>query len=320
MEKLSVSLAGARWVLISALLALGTTTANAQSVSLDVVELQNGGRLRGTVMEYEPGVRVVIQMADGTTRTIAGAEVASVAFARPAEVVVAPPVIPEPTPPTPEAPPAQAAEPAAERWTTPRDFRAPRSEWTNDSLILTRRVPPGDFHFGVQLEGGLMVPMKDPLRNAGVEGVIGVYGFVEVATGRFSTLRIGPSLSYAGGQDFGTTSSYSAGSGIAAGRSLGVGGRLLFGSDLGDAFLRGGFEILAIPDVDNLPFEGSARFEFGARFLPSRTLEVGLAVAGGVSPVTSFYVDFATGDPRRGYSGLGMLLPRVDLFVGWVFE
>jgi hypothetical protein len=269
-------------------------------------------------MEYEPGVRVVIQMADGTTRTIAGAEVASVAFARPAEVVVAPPVTAEPTPPTREVPPAQAAEPAVERWTTPREFSASRSEWTNESLALTRRAPEGDFHFGVQLEGGLMVPMRDPLANGGVAGVVGVFPFIEITTGAFATFRIGPSLSYSAGEDFDTFSS-DRGSSWARGRPLGVGGRLLFGNDLGSGFFRGGIELLAIPDVDNLPIEATARFEFGFRLLPARTLEIGLAVAGGISPVTRFYVDPVFGT-RGAFSGLGMLLPRIDLVVGWVFE
>ena len=303
-------------VFLGAALALGATTASAQAAGNDVVALQNGGRLRGTVMEYEPGVRVVIQMADGTTRTIAGAEVASVVFAD-AAAATAP--TPQPTPPTSEpvaAAPSPPSEPAVERWSTAREFNAPRSDWSNESLALTRRTPQGDFHFGVQLEGGVMVPLSVSF-DPGAAGVVGVFGFVEIPSGAFTTFRIGPAFSYSGGERFDGFVDVRGDTYASGARSLGMGGRLLFGSDLGHAFIRGGVEVLAIPDGSTIPLEATARVEFGFRSLPSRSLELGLAVAAGVTPTTTYY---RTTMSTYQESRVGMLLPRVDLFAGWVFE
>ena len=56
---------------------VGAGRAHAQA-PLDLVELTNGGFLRGSVLAYEPGQPVVVQLPDGTTRTLAATEVARV--------------------------------------------------------------------------------------------------------------------------------------------------------------------------------------------------------------------------------------------------
>ena len=114
--------------------------AAAQAVGGDLVILNNGGRLRGVVSEYEPGVHVVIQLPDGTARTVVAADITSVTFAE-AVVAPTPPVAPMPEVPAAPAPPAPTAStPAPEvRWTTPRVYESRRLvRWTNAALGRTK--------------------------------------------------------------------------------------------------------------------------------------------------------------------------------------
>ena len=118
-------------------LALLPQVAAAQAVGGDLVILNSGGRLRGVVSEYEPGVRAVIQLPDGTARTVVATDIASVTFADAAA----------PTPPVPAVPEAPAATPAPTastpapevRWTTPRVYESRRLvRWTNAALGRTK--------------------------------------------------------------------------------------------------------------------------------------------------------------------------------------
>jgi len=95
---------------------VGAGRAHAQA-PLDLVELTNGGFLRGSVLAYEPGRPVVVQLPDGTTRTLAPGEVARVRLGGvESRSTVAPEPSPEVTAPAPavEAVPAEPTpEPAA---------------------------------------------------------------------------------------------------------------------------------------------------------------------------------------------------------------
>jgi len=102
-----------RFVLISVLLA-GTA---ARADEVETVRLKNGGYLRGTVVEFVPGERVVIRTLVGTTREVAWAEIEqapgdrSSAGAAAAARVVAP--APAAVAPTSVAASAAPLEPAA---------------------------------------------------------------------------------------------------------------------------------------------------------------------------------------------------------------
>jgi hypothetical protein len=99
----------------------------------DLVILNNGGRLRGVVSEYEPGVRVVIQLPDGTARTVVAADIASVTFADAAAPSPPVAVVPEAPAATPE--PVAPTPAAVARWTTPRVYESRRLvRWTNAAL------------------------------------------------------------------------------------------------------------------------------------------------------------------------------------------
>lgn len=79
----------------------------------DTVFLKNGGRIRGTVLVEDPGKGVTIKLADGTSRTLAPAEVKNVEYggaaAAPAAAPTPAPVASAPAP----APAAAAPAPAA---------------------------------------------------------------------------------------------------------------------------------------------------------------------------------------------------------------
>lgn len=96
----------------------GAGRAHAQA-PLDLVELTNGGFLRGSVLAYEPGRPVVVQLPDGTTRTLAPGEVARV---RLGGVESRSTVAPEPSPEVTAPAPAEEAVPAEP---TPEPTAAP---------------------------------------------------------------------------------------------------------------------------------------------------------------------------------------------------
>lgn len=84
-----------------------------------MVELTNGGFVRGTVLVYEPGQPVVVQLPNGTTRTLAASEVARVRMGDAtqreplpppaAESPPPPPAQVSPAPPEPTRPPTEPA-------------------------------------------------------------------------------------------------------------------------------------------------------------------------------------------------------------------
>ncbi len=65
-----------RWVVAAFVLVLASAPqAMAQTVPPDLVQLANGGMLRGTIVENLPGDHVTIQLATGEMRTLPSAEV-----------------------------------------------------------------------------------------------------------------------------------------------------------------------------------------------------------------------------------------------------
>lgn len=153
--------------------------------TFDTVELANGGVLRGTLIVYEPGQTVVLQLPTGEVREIAPAEVAAV---RRGSTAPTPPppatsgegrgtalgqavIEPEPEPtPEPErtsepvaasGPPELVSAPVASGGTwelaSPSSEAAFRSSSWRD--VSGRHRPRGDVHLGVQGGVGLDFPL-----------------------------------------------------------------------------------------------------------------------------------------------------------------
>lgn len=302
--------------------------AAAQAVGGDLVLLNNGGRLRGVVSEYEPGVRVVIQLPDGTSRTVVAADIASVTFAdaQPAQQApvvastVTPPVTPPVTPtvpadaqtsvlsssiPEPVAAPPTPTAPTVERWTAPRVFTSERlPEWHNAALEHAERLPHGTPHFGLQLEaGGQGVAGSNVLAMQGVGTLV---AFGDFTIGSFGVVRLGAYGSFAAEGQWRSTWS----------RVAGFGARLQGGADIGSAFVRVGVDVGGAVAHGVFGVEGQFRVEFGGRLLDARTLELGVGLGVGVTPLG--YLD--GGFPIENLLGYGAMIPRLDAFLGWVFE
>lgn len=71
---------------LAAGLALASVAQDARADDVDVVLLQNGGRVQGTVVEDDPATGVQVRMADGTLARIPRASVQSVQYAHAATV------------------------------------------------------------------------------------------------------------------------------------------------------------------------------------------------------------------------------------------
>ncbi len=132
----------------------------------DTVFLQNGGRLRGTVVEEDPGRGVTIQIPGGQVRTVPPAEVFRIEYrdgtlgtlgVQPPPKAPAPPPAP-PAPPAaaaPAAPPAAAAPPAPDGEggyqpraddggePAPRPLPPPPPGWTGRPGEPVRPLNPG---------------------------------------------------------------------------------------------------------------------------------------------------------------------------------
>lgn len=74
---------GVRVSLLALVVLLCASSALAQSLPPDVVRLNNGGMLRGTIIENLPGDHVTIQLPTGETRTFPSSDVASAGPATP---------------------------------------------------------------------------------------------------------------------------------------------------------------------------------------------------------------------------------------------
>ncbi|WP_236607105.1 hypothetical protein [Sandaracinus amylolyticus] len=135
--------------IVIALVMLVASSASAQGA--DTVFLRNGGRLRGTVEVFEPGVRVVILLPDGSRRTIEASELDRVQFAD------------APSAPTPEAPPV-TTEPA----TPPPAEPAPSEPVTEP--------PPAIEHAEPSTADALSGADLDRLQTATAPGAVGEYG------------------------------------------------------------------------------------------------------------------------------------------------
>jgi hypothetical protein len=334
------------WAGLLLVVAVFVARASAQSLETDLVILQSGGRFRGTVTEYEPGVRVVIQLADGNTRTFVGSEVASVSFAgAPTPTPPPPPSIPGPPPDAdppalPDLPPAPStslspgpgspgvpvtAPSTAERWTVPRRYDAARQPWENDALARGRRLPAGPVHFGVQLEAGFMGIVSSSIVP---RGMVGALAFLEGPMGVDGVVRFGIAVGYGIGDGIDQTNGSEASLGIvhlASWRGLGIAGRLLFGVDLTpEAFLRGGFDLGAAVGPGGTPFvEALARMEAGARLLPDHNLELGAALSGGITAreeLRQYPAGLIGPEAESHYTdGFSFVFPRIDVFAAWVF-
>lgn len=105
----------------------------------------------------------------------------------------------------------------------------------------------------------------------------------------------------------------------AAGRTVGIGGRLLGGHDLSDSVtLRAGVELQAVFAAGVAAFEGEARLELAGRLLDARNLEIGGAITLGTTPNGRVYT-FSGGAPWVSVVQ-GLSFPGVTLFAAWVFE
>jgi hypothetical protein len=298
---------------VSALLVPRATSA--QTTAGDLVITPSGGRLRGTVTEYEPGERVTIVLPDGSTRTLGAGEFASVTFADAPGAPGAGSPTPQPAPPaapesTPVAAPSATSAPGAapERWDTPRAYggAAPTSDWVNVALGRTLRRPHGGLHFGVQVEGGFMHALREPTRDNLVLPTAGVFAFLDVTLGERGSFRVGALLDIAGDLPL-------AGGSMALGwfRTAGVGARLLLGHDVSDDLtFRIGPEVQAVFVRESVGAEIELRLELALRLLEQRNLEIGLGASMGTTPNQSFW---------SGSTGYGLSLPAINLFVGWVF-
>lgn len=107
----------------------------------DVVELTNGGTVRGTIVENIPGDHVTIQLVTGEIRTFAAAEVARVGPAAPT-VITVPPVIATPPPPVDVAPQPRMARLTVE--TDAEDFLLHRVTGTASMRGMMRSIDAFD--------------------------------------------------------------------------------------------------------------------------------------------------------------------------------
>lgn len=115
-------------ILVTLLALTRPSSAQTTSIPPDLVNLRNGGMLRGTIAELVPDDHVTIVLATGETRTIPAAEIA---YAGPASSAPQPPSAPPPV--VPAAAPVTAAPPAA---------GAP----TRHRLVLEANVRDVTFH------------------------------------------------------------------------------------------------------------------------------------------------------------------------------
>lgn len=306
-----------RWMKAGALalsgaLGCGTTLtvvgdASAQVATGDLVVLTNGGRVRGVVTDYEPGVRVVVQLPDGTVRTYAGPEVASVSFAgatadatqaaqgTATQAVLEQPLTPSATPPA--------------RWSEPRDFalEVEAGPWTNATELPTH-LPEGSVHVGAQLGAFGVLYFRDfgaPTFSGGGD----LFAFADVRLGRFGSFRGGAVVSLAGATetyDYGYGRSWST-----VTRSAGVGGRALFGHDLADTLvLRVGVDAETVLVRETFQvLEAVLRGELAAK-LAGGHVELGGAISLGSSVAADTEYDQA--------ARFMLMLPRVELFVSGV--
>ncbi|MFO0685913.1 MAG: hypothetical protein U0234_27890 [Sandaracinus sp.] len=287
-------------------LVLWATAPQVSAQSTDLVVLSNGGRLRGTVTEYEPGRRLVITLSDGTTRTISAGEIASVSFSdgpaaeaplAVATTPVAPPDTPIASDPTPVPP---------TRWSTARSFGAPHdAPWDNEALGTWIRRPRGDLHFGLQADAGVAL---FPMYGVAVDALLGAAAMLDVTIDSDQTFRIAGYFAYVPEEWVGDS--------LLGGATLGA--RALFGIDFADVmvFRAGGEGGVAITPGGVAP-SALGRFEIAARLTEPRSLEIGVAVVSGLSYRSNIRSYVAHPDLAVGAEPLVF---GASLFAAWVFE
>lgn len=143
------------------------STAAAQTPP-DLVELTNGGVLRGTVVENIPGDHVTVQLATGEVRTLSAAEVARVTLGS-AAPVMAPVVVPVPVPAPPPGIELEVVGEGAEPITLQRLVgSATVAVWTGRGVgtaaidafepvctaPCTARMEPGTYALGLSMGSG----------------------------------------------------------------------------------------------------------------------------------------------------------------------
>jgi hypothetical protein len=137
---------------------------------LDTVLLQNGGRVRGTVVVEDPAAGVTIQLPGGEVRQVPAAEVFRVEYADGTVGWPAPQAAPAAPPPP---PPAMAPVPPSPQWPMPPP---------------PGPLPPSAFMlaFGV----GVMTPTGNAAAGYDIGNVVGTLFLMEFEAG----LRLTPSL------------------------------------------------------------------------------------------------------------------------------
>jgi hypothetical protein len=92
---------GACYLIAAVLLLLSPLAPSlGRAAELDVVHLQNGGRIQGSVLEHDPNGNTTVELPDGRVRVIPAAEVARVVYAEGGDVAEVEPAGPAATGPT----------------------------------------------------------------------------------------------------------------------------------------------------------------------------------------------------------------------------
>lgn len=198
-----------------------------------------------------------------------------------------------------------------ERWAEPRTYSgAQAAEWENPALAWIERRPRGSPHFGLLLEGGVVVSNSTTdWETVTVAAAVGLYAFLDVTLDADQTMRIGiygDFVQLAGAN----TPLDSFVTYLSGGGAIGV--RLLFGVDLVEHFVfRAGVESGAVFPEGEVGGSAIGRFELAWRHLDDRNLELGVAAFGGLR-----YGAHAPHGDRGGT----IVVPGVTFFVAWVFS
>ena len=310
-------------------LALGvapSSVALAQGSTADIVFLPNGGRVRGLIELYEPGVRVVILLPDGTRRTLVPGEFERVQFgdetppeAEPTPPVAAPPQVIEQTAPeaVPESVPdaaqlqrieAAVGVPGSRLAPSYGDGLGADLPWNAVDPLTTRlEAPEGWAHLYLQLGGFLAAMTTEP--------AIGLLG-LELSGG--ADLRVpGTPVRFRVGAVVGaqTHEARSAPRDVSATGAGYLGARASVSVDCTSwltARAGGEWGAELLPAVSSTRIYGGPLLELAFRLLDDRRLELGLGAM--VQDRSGAFQAYYTGGLREG-SGWS---PRLEVFVGGI--
>ena len=161
-------------ITVAFVIACCSLSAAAHAEGLDVITLKNGGFVRGQVLEHDPATGTTVLLADGTKKTYAAAEVASVKLAgASASAGEGAAAAGESSASAPAGAPPAKPEPAP--WVTPKD--APEPERTAHNALFIELGGNG-VAYSVNYERHLMEELT-------VRAGVGVWGFSFQGSGVF---------------------------------------------------------------------------------------------------------------------------------------